>query len=65
MKKTSEHKKRLKMWAKNHAENCSRKLAYATYDLALEAAIKYRKKWGSFMQVYQCYHCGDYHIGHR
>jgi len=50
---------------KIHDENCNRKIRYATYELALADAIKHRKKWGSFMQVYQCENCKDFHIGHK
>lgn len=54
-----------KKWQKLHALNCHHKIRYATYELALVGAIAYRKKWGTFMKVYQCYHCHFFHIGHR
>jgi len=46
---------------------CGNKEPYDTWDLAVKAAIAYRRRTGHFMQAYFCPFSGkkkDFHFGH-
>jgi hypothetical protein len=47
---------------------CGDKKPYGTWDLAVSAAIRYRRRTGHFMRAYPCPFSGKkkhFHIGHE
>jgi hypothetical protein len=54
-----------KHWKKIHKRSCGSKKQYPDRSSAFAAKRRYEQMNGAIMNVYQCYNCNKWHIGHQ